>query len=73
MSEINPVLTTDEVMEILRTGRKTTYTLIETGQIKAFKVGGKWKIPVVSVEEFIEAQRQRRESEDEYRRQQYGA
>ncbi|MGN1097545.1 MAG: helix-turn-helix domain-containing protein [Clostridia bacterium] len=51
------ILTPDEVMELLGVGRNTMYTLLNSGAIKAFRVGRKWKIPRKSVDEYIDKMR----------------
>ena len=48
------ILTREEVMEILKIGRSTFYKLLQTGQFKGFKEGNRYKVPVESVEEYVE-------------------
>ena len=48
------ILTREEVMEILKIGRSTFYKLLQTGQLKGFKEGNRSKVPVESVEEYVE-------------------
>lgn len=48
------ILTREEVMEILKIGRSTFYKLLQTGQLKGFKEGNRYKVPVVSVEKYVE-------------------
>ena len=45
------ILTREEVMEILKIGRSTFYKLLQTGQ---FKEGNRYKVPVESVEKYVE-------------------
>lgn len=47
------LLTRDEVMEILKIGRSTFYKLLQEGQLKGFKEGNRYKVPISSVEEYI--------------------
>lgn len=47
------ILTREEVMEVLKIGRSTFYKLIQTGQLKGFKEGNRYKVPLSSVEEYI--------------------
>ena len=41
-------------MEILKIGRSTFYKLLQTGQLKGFKEGNRYKVPVESVEKYVE-------------------
>lgn len=47
------ILTCEEVMEILKIGRSTFYKLLQTGELKGFKEGNRYKVPIQSVEEYI--------------------
>ncbi len=40
-------------MEFLNIGKNTLYTLLNSGEINAFKIGKVWKIPKKSVEEYV--------------------
>ena len=53
LSEYNAVMTIDEVCEVLMIGRNTVYKLLNTGELKAFRVGRVWKIPREAVIAFI--------------------
>lgn len=48
------ILIREEVMEILKIGRSTFYKLLQTGELKGFKEGNMYKVPVQSIEEYIE-------------------
>lgn len=48
------ILTREEVMEILKIGRSTFYKLLQTGQLKGFKEGNRYKVSVESVEKYVE-------------------
>ena len=48
------ILTREEVMEVLKIGRSTFYKLIQTGQLKGFKEGNRYKVPVESIEEYVD-------------------
>jgi excisionase family DNA binding protein len=52
--ELNEILTVDEMMELLNVGKNTAYQLLESGEVKAFRIGRLWKIPRKSVYEYIE-------------------
>lgn len=49
----NELLTREEVMEFLKIGRSTFYKLIRDGALKGFKEGNRYKVPLSSVEEYI--------------------
>ena len=48
------ILTRDEVMDMLRIGRSTFYKLIHDGKLKCFKEGNRYKVPIGSVDEYVE-------------------
>lgn len=48
------ILTREEVMEILKIGRSTFYKLLQTGHLKGFKEGNRYKVPAKSVKKYIE-------------------
>jgi excisionase family DNA binding protein len=47
------ILTLEQLMEVLCIGRNTAYTLLNSGQIKGFKLGNKWRIPKVNLGKYI--------------------
>lgn len=47
------ILTREEVMEILKIGRSTFYKLLQTGELKGFKEGNRYKVPAESIEEYV--------------------
>jgi len=47
------ILTREEVMEILKIGRSTFYKLLQSGELKGFKEGNRYKVPAESIEEYI--------------------
>lgn len=49
----NDLISIDELCTLLSIGRNAAYHLLNTKQIKAFKIGRVWKISRVAVEEFI--------------------
>ena len=49
----NEIMRFEEVMEFLNIGKNTLYTLLNSGEINAFKIGKVWKIPKKSVEEYV--------------------
>ena len=51
--ELIDILTVEELMELLNIGKNTAYSLLESGEIKAFRIGRMWKIPRKSVYDYI--------------------
>ena len=49
----NDVLTVSEVMDLLYIGKNTVYRLLQEGDLKGFRIGKSWRIPKVSLEEYI--------------------
>ena len=47
------LMTFDEFMETLHIGRTTAYALLNSGEIKAFRIGRFWKIPRIAVTEYV--------------------
>jgi len=47
------ILTIEQLMELLCIGRNKAYELLNTGEIKGFKIGRVWKIPRQMLDEFI--------------------
>lgn len=50
------LVTIDKLCEILMVGKNTAYSLLKNGFIKSFKINRVWKIPRVSVDEYIKIQ-----------------
>lgn len=48
------ILTPAEVMEQLNIGKNTIYKLLNSGDLKAFRVGHNWKIPRKEVDAYID-------------------
>lgn len=48
------VYTIDEVCEILKLTRRTLYTYIKNGDLKASKVGRSWRVSAAALQEFLE-------------------
>lgn len=47
------LLTIDEFCEMLAIGKNTAYRLLNSGTVKAFKIGHIWKIPKQCISEYI--------------------
>lgn len=48
-----PLLTIEEVAEILKVTAKTVYKLISTGNLRAGKVGSQWRIKQSDLNTFL--------------------
>ena len=49
----NELITIEQLCDALSIGRNTAYTLLNSGAVKAFKIGRIWKIPRQSLNEYI--------------------
>ena len=47
------ILTVEETAELLMTGKGAIYELLANGELKAFKIGRVWKIPMSSISDFV--------------------
>ena len=52
-TELSDSITVDELCELLSIGRNSAYSLLNSGDIKAFRIGRIWKISRESVFEYI--------------------
>ncbi len=54
-NQYDDLLNVEELCEILGIGKNVAYQILNSGEIKAFKIGkGRvWKIPLISIEEYI--------------------
>lgn len=52
-TERSDLITVDELCELLSIGRNSAYSLLNSGDIKAFRIGRIWKISRESVFEYI--------------------
>lgn len=51
--EYNDLISVEELSSILSIGRNAAYALLRNKQIKAFRIGNRWKIPRSSIELYI--------------------
>jgi len=56
-NDLTTLITVDELCELLMIGRNAAYQLLNSGKIKCFRINRIWKIPRVSVNEYINEQR----------------
>ncbi len=57
MNQLNneyEILTPEQVMKYLNIGRNAIYILLNSGELKGFRVGHKWKIPRKALDEYID-------------------
>ena len=47
------ILTVNDVAEILYIGKNTVYSLLQSGELKAFRIGKSWRIPREALTQFI--------------------
>lgn len=47
------LVTLEEFQEMLQIGRTTAYQLLNSGEIKAFRIGRFWKIPRAAITEYV--------------------
>ena len=52
-NDYNELITIEELCSVLSIGKNAAYALLNSNEIKAFKIGRNWKIPKRSVEAFI--------------------
>ncbi len=50
---IPEIMTLRECREILKVGKNTMLNLIHSGELSAFRIGNRWKVPKEAVLEFI--------------------
>lgn len=48
------ILTPEDVTEELMIGKNTIYNLLNSGELKGFRVGRNWKIPRKALDEYID-------------------
>lgn len=56
LNQYQDIITVEELCEILKTGKNRVYELLQTNQIRAFRLWRNWKIPKISVELYLEIQ-----------------
>lgn len=53
LTDYSDILTIDELCEVLLIGKNAAYKLLESGELKGFRMGRAWKISKVAVEDYI--------------------
>jgi len=57
----NNILTISQVAEYLKLSEKTIRQLIANGQLKASKIGSSWRIQLIDIKNYLEANTNGRE------------
>ena len=52
LEQYNDILSVEELCELLHVGRNRIYQLLQSGELKGFRLGKTWKIPKIAVEEY---------------------
>jgi excisionase family DNA binding protein len=56
LNQYSDVLSITDVCNILKIGRNRAYELLKTERLHGFQLGRVWKIPKVSLEEYLKQQ-----------------
>jgi len=56
LNQYQDIMTVLEVADALYIGKNRVYELLASGMLKGFRIGKVWKIPKLSVEQFILSQ-----------------
>ena len=52
-NDLSDLITVEELCELLFIGKNAAYRLLNTGEVKAFRIGMVWKIPREAVCEYV--------------------
>jgi excisionase family DNA binding protein len=61
MDEIDTLLTTRQLQDLLQIDRITIYRMLNDGRLQGFKVGGQWRFPRRLIEKWLAEQRSSQE------------
>lgn len=64
MNKLIELLSVEELCSTLNIGRNTAYTLLQNGDIPAFRVGRKWKITKEALEQYVSLKNNRCQKRD---------
>ncbi len=53
LSDYDDIMVVSDVAKILYIGKNRVYELLESGDLKGFRIGRVWKIPREAVQEYI--------------------
>lgn len=54
LEEYGDLITVEELCEVLLIGRNTAYRLLNSGELNAFRIGRRWKVPNEEVRKFLQ-------------------
>lgn len=57
MSDMDPLLTTRQLQDLLQVDRITIYRMLKDGRLEGFKVGGQWRFSRRAIERWLQEQR----------------
>jgi excisionase family DNA binding protein len=57
MSDMDTLLTTKQLQELLQVDRITIYRMLQDGRLQGFKVGGQWRFSRQAIEHWLQEQR----------------
>lgn len=58
------ILKVGDVAKLLKVGHKTVYTMVQSGDLPAFKVRGQWRFSRKDIDQWIDRQKQNSQSTD---------
>ena len=53
LNNTKDILTLKELQELLHIGKNTALRLVQSGEIEAFRVGNRWRIPCEAIVKYI--------------------
>lgn len=53
LNDLYEVLSVEETMDYMLIGKNKLYSLLQSGKLKGFRVGRKWRIPKKSIQDYI--------------------
>lgn len=56
LEQYEDIMDVNDLCEVFRVGRGRVYELLQTNQISGFRLGRNWRIPKLSVINYIESQ-----------------
>ena len=62
LNDYEDILTVSDVAQILYIGKNRVYELLDSGDLKGFRIGRVWKIPKEAVQEYILVQSRLKQS-----------
>ena len=53
LNDLYEILSVEETMDYMLIGKNKLYSLLQSGKLKGFRVGRKWRIPRKSIQDYI--------------------